>query len=353
PLLGTFMSASGQFFMSADTCGDRIAAARGLDDGVDTAEGYRFLSRALRYLLEKSLDGDDVDFPRLVRSSHETLKLLSDSPDYYYRLATIDGRHDYRLRGRRGTADLIALSSYGEGGHGSECHGLLQEPQLQIEPDGSFDVILSAQFHPGNWLPLQENSTFIQLREVYPSRHRDSPSVVSINRVGGPAVPAPYDSARLLTGLRRAATQLTQTTGLISAFAPALRERAFCCFDDDQSLWRAAGANPDTRYAQGYWELGQGEALVVECAIPACNGFSFQINNRWAESLDYSHHTVYRTNHSSTIRSDGSVRYVIAEHYPEIEADWLDPAGHRAGTMVWKWNGALSQPVPTARVMRT
>jgi hypothetical protein len=341
-----------EFCDALKASGDVILHEETADAALDVPEGFRFLTRALRYQLEKSIEGNDTSFPWLVRSSHENLKMLSDSPDYHYRFANIDGRYAYRLHGTRGGADLVAVSTYGPGGAGVECQGSLQELDLKIKPDGTFEVILSTREHTGNWLPMKENATFMQLRNIFSSHHRDTPSIVTLERIDAPLAPEPYDSERLIADLKTASMQMKMTLPLIARFARNLREKAFNAFDHDQTLWRAAGGNTDTYYVQGYWEIAEDEVLIVDCTVPTCSYFSFQLNNVWAESLDYLHHTIYRTNHNSQRRRDGSVRYVIAHRDPHIDADWIDTAGHRSGTMVWKWNGITATPNPVARKMK-
>lgn len=351
-LQGEARQAWAQFCDALKQTGDVILDQTTADVALDVPEGFRFLTRTLRYVLEKSIEGNDTNFPWLVRSSHENLKLLSDSPDYHYRLANIDGRCEYRLRGTRGGADLVAVSTYGPGGLGVECQGTLQEPDLKIAADGTFEIILSTREHAGNWLPMRDNATFMQLRNIFSSHHRDTPSIVTLERIGGPPTPASYATDHLLADLKSAAQQLAMTAPLVAQFTRNLREKAYCTFDHEQTLWRASGGNTDTYYVQGYWELAEDEALVVDCVVPACSYFSFQLNNVWAESLDYLHHTIHKTSTTSTRRSDGSVRYVIAQRNPHIDADWLDTAGHRSGTMVWKWNGVADKPDPVARKVK-
>jgi len=36
---------------------------------------------------------------------------------------------------------------------------------FEIGPDGNFEIILSAQEHPGNWMPLHPDTDFVMIRE--------------------------------------------------------------------------------------------------------------------------------------------------------------------------------------------
>jgi hypothetical protein len=329
--------------------GDVVLDELAADDALDAAEGMRFVTRTLHYLLEKEIEGSDALFPWLIRAGHETRKLLSASPDYHYRMARIDGRREYRLHGRRGSADRVALETYRSSNGGLLSTGSLQEPQLETDADGRFDLIVSSRPQPGNWLPATEQSSVLQLRNVFDNPVHEAPSLVSLELLGGPLAPALYTSTRFASDLRMAVAQFEATVRLMARFTRDLRARAYCSFDHDQSLWQSLGGNAATYYAQGYWALEPDEALVIECRIPACSYFSFQLNNFWAESLDYLHHPIYRNARSSTRLPDGSVRYVIAHRDPGTAGDWLDTAGHRHGTMVWRWNDATERPCPMAR----
>ena len=88
--------------------GDVILRERSPDDALDRAEGWRYLSRLTRLALEQSVEHADPEAPTFYRLSHETAKIGADNPDAFYQNCIIDGRHDYRLSGTRGTGDGLA-----------------------------------------------------------------------------------------------------------------------------------------------------------------------------------------------------------------------------------------------------
>jgi len=56
-----------------------------------------------------------------------------------------------------------------------------------------------------------------------------------------------------------------------------------------------------------------------------------------------------------TPEPDGSVRLICADADPGREpgrGNWLDLAGHRSGTALFRWIDAPSHPVPRCRVIR-
>jgi hypothetical protein len=119
----------------------------------------------------------------------------------------------------------------------------------------------------------------------------------------------------------------------------------------DPNLSRMFGGDPNIAYYHSYWELAPDEALVIEATPPVCDYWNFQLNNYWMESLDYVHHQVCINKAGAKLRPDGSVRLVVADRNPGVD-NWLDTAGHRFGTMCFRWVRAASHPEPQTRVLK-
>ena len=83
--------------------------------------------------------------------------------------------------------------------------------------------------------------------------------------------------------------------------------------------------------------------------VPDCDFWNVQLNNYWMESLDYRHFDICVNKHSARRNADGGVTVVVAAARPG-DANWLDTAGHRTGTICWRWVGA-AQPCIRARVV--
>jgi hypothetical protein len=69
------------------------------------------------------------------------------------------------------------------------------------------------------------------------------------------------------------------------------------------------------------------------------------------ESLDYRYHPISINRHSAKLRSDGSVRVIVAHQDPGT-GNWIDTAGHTEGTMCWRWVRAADHPQPMTRVIK-
>jgi len=110
-----------------------------------------------------------------------------------------------------------------------------------------------------------------------------------------------------------------------------------------------AGGDPMIHYLHGWWELKDNQALRITSNIPHCEGWNFQINNVWMESLDYRHHNIHINNGLADLNADGSVTVMVSAK-PQRN-NWIDTAGHHKGTMLWRWTGAKDHPIPQVEII--
>ena len=113
------------------------------------------LTRLLRGALESTARARAAGAPELIRTCHETIKIVGENPDNHYLGASLDGQYDYRIWGTRGDAKWISFNLFsgaGFGGGGPGTGATLHEEQMHIEPDGTFELVISQREHPGNWL---------------------------------------------------------------------------------------------------------------------------------------------------------------------------------------------------------
>lgn len=322
-------------------------------DAFDRAEGFRYLSRLTRSALESFIEFADPAWPVLRRPAHETVKLGADNPDNHYESAAIRGDHDYRIHGHRGTIHYLGIGTYA-GGYGASGRrgqdGYVEAAELEIAPDGGFELIVSAREQPGNWLPMKPDSSLLIVRQTYRDRARERIADLRIERIGAEGAPPPLSPEHVDRGLAAAASYVAGTAALFADWAEGFAKRPNELPRFDASVAAAAHGDPNIVYYHGYWELGPGEALVVEVEPPQCEYWNFQLNNHWMESLDYRHHRVALNHHEARRRPDGSVRLVVAGRDPGVD-NWLDTAGHDRGTMCLRWVGAREHPDPRVRVV--
>lgn len=315
-------------------------------DAFQQAEGLRYLTRLTRAALEAYVEYGDVEFPELRRMVHETVKLGADNPDNYYQNAQISGAQEYRITGKRNTINYIGFFTqngvYGEPGGMSPC-GILENNDLQLEADGSFEIILSKTKKGKNWLKLEDRTSLLIVRQTFLDREHEIIASLKIENLNAKRYPNEVTPEKIDKGL--------QTAALFVAGAPVLFARWANGFQKHQNqlprfspaISNAAGGDANIVYYHSYWKLKPNEALVITFTPPDCETWNFQLNNYWMESLDYRYFPICVNKHSATEENDGSIRIIVSKTNPGF-SNWIDTCNHFEGTMCLRWyrlrNGA-------------
>ncbi len=323
-------------------------------DPFNQAEGYRYLTRLARAGLEAFVEYADPKAPVLHRVVHETVKMGADNPDNFYLTACISGQYEYLIRGQRNTIKYLSFGTqighYGQGG-GMPPSGFLEASDLEINPDGSFEIHVSCNPHPKNWLPMTPDSGNLVVRQTFLDRVHEVPAELTIERIGDENKPSQITPAMIDSGLKSASTLVAGASLLFAKWARDFQKHSneLPRFDQDKS--NAAGGDPNIAYYHSHWALARDEALIIEVTPPECEHWNFQLNNYWMESLDYRHFTIHTNKHLATYETDGSVRIIVSHSDPKLP-NWINTAGHESGTMCFRWILAKSHPQPKTRVVK-
>ena len=103
-----------------------------------------------------------------------------ECPDCIYLRATLRAGETYRLFGNRGTARYVGLQTMD--GIASTTNCLVDD--LDVDPDGNFEAILSADEHEGNWLRVQGDHPTLVVRHFFYDWDTEKPSSLQIERIG-------------------------------------------------------------------------------------------------------------------------------------------------------------------------
>lgn len=344
-----------EFCDAIKAAGRTILAEGQPDSPLDRAEGFRYLTRLTRTALEAFIEHADPRAPVLTRPVHETAKIGADNPDNYYQHANISGAFEYRIRGKRNTIHYLDFGTQSPGvastGKSTQA-GHLDAKDIEIGPDGRFEIVLSCEPRPGNWLRMTPETTQLIVRQTFLDRKTEIPAELTIERLGGDGRPALLTPEAMDAGLQQSAGMIVGCTALFSNWAQGFRAKhcnQLPKFDDSISM--GAGGDPNICYYHSYWELGPEDALVIEADPPECESWNFQLDNHWMESLDYRYYTIHVNKHTAVYEPDGSVRIVVAHADPGLP-NWIDTVGHERGTMCFRWIRAKSHPQPRTRVVK-
>ena len=331
---------------------------RAVDD-VSVLEGYRMLTEILHVALDCYLWADAAR-PEIVPIVGPTKKFGGDNADAFYRFAPIDPRRRYRLRGRRGDAVYLSITVYGgpsDGRWSSRIVATLNDRDMEIAPDGSFEVTLAATGAPGhgaaggdNWIRLEDDAVACVTRDYLVDPKTGRQATWSIESLD--AVPPPrLTDAELAARFRNAANFLRD---LLAITPLPLDESKLNTVDEPYPVpQRTYGwAAGDAAYAMGAFALGEDEVLLLEGTSPPCAFWNLCLWNPYMQTYDYRYEQVTINGGQVRYEPDGSWRIAIAARDPGVP-NWVSTADHPRGRLWFRWFLPESLPKrPGARVVK-
>lgn len=99
----------------------------------------------------------------------------------------------------------------------------------------------------------------------------------------------------------------------------------------------------------GWFELDNGEALIVTLDPLGARSLGFQLTDPWGVAYEYVTRTSSLNNTQARENPDGTITYVIAAEDPGA-ANWLDPSGNSLGIMTIRWQGLPDGVIPERAV---
>ncbi len=330
----------------------QVASATVLSDSVprnpvDMAAGFRHLLVLLWIGIDDALRRESNPVLAVRPSNTDAVfKWGMDCPDCIYTGSGLRGGDTYRLWGNRGTARYVGLQTMA--GMASTANVLLDE--IELAPNGDFEIILSANEHPGNWMRIADDATQLVVRHFFYDWDTEVASSLSIERLSGRP---PVATGEVVDPQAAMARQLVALGDFVEAnldfflqFARPERPNTFNPPFDGTAM----GAAAENRPVIGSWRLAPDEALVVEVEPPRGLYWSYSLGNPWWETIDYGRHQSSLNGQQAVVDDDGLLRVVIAQRDPGM-ANWLDTAGHGEGPIILRCVRTDSAPVPTTRVV--
>lgn len=330
------------FCRQLEKAGKAVVAAAP-DDAFDRAEGFRYLARLTSHFLRANLDESD---PAKAILSTTSPKIGLDNPDYVYAGARLSPRFSYRLTGEMNDAAMLGIGIY-SGALGTK-DGLIRDHYITSHDldvkDGRFDLLISRESAPGNWLAMGEHSNSLNIRQTVLRRREQEPARLELRRVDSGQPPAPLEPAHFVETLDRIGLTVNGIIGQFLAWTASFEAHPFEIREIDPKFLAVAQGDPNTTYHYSYWELEDDEIYTVVLEPPTTIDYwNLQIGNHWLESFDYLHYDTHVNHETAVVDSDGRVRISIAARDPG-RPNWLDTAGHRRGALALRWVGAGTTP---------
>lgn len=313
------------------------------------ADAFRFLTQNLGQAFDLALETKDTRYPALHAFCTPSRKLGGDAADFTYLQAWIDGASVYRVWGTKGTARFLNFTV--QGPRPDKIPGTdypsLHEPfgdipeanlfghQLEMAPDGTFELYVGGEQRAPNWLPTTPGSRKLFIRQGFDA-WEETPARLSIERIGmGEPRPLPDPAAMM-----KAMDWAGRFVGDVMNDWPDHPYRYSDAVDpvNVNAFPQAPGDGADAKRGRAVahmcWRLAPNEALIVE--FDNHDAF-WMVTNMGAffNSMDYLYRPVSTTPSRASADSDGKVRLVLAHGDPGFH-NWLDTQGFAEGGLTYR-----------------
>ena len=314
---------------------------------VDRAAAFRLLSRNIALALAFELENDDPRFPELMHYFDPIRKQGGDNTDALYVGAPINGSDTYRIRGHRGSAAFFAVTvvERGDTPWGGGVAGTLFGHELAVDENGEFELFLSPEPQPGNWICTTPETFRVTVRQFFLDWEGEGPMRARIDRLTGDSVPTTLTPEKVSEGLGRAARWVEESIGYWADRIDLWKEQPNSFLSYRQLDKNPIDATPGGEPLISYWQLPKDEALIVRVVPPKADYWAVEFGNYWWETMDYRYRLASTNAHHAQRETDGELILVVSHDDPGVP-NWLDPSGHTEGYITFRWVGADAYPVP-------
>jgi hypothetical protein len=281
---------------------------------------------------------------------------LQPNPDDNYLYCPISDRYRYRISGNRGSVYMITFNTQaalpglpGPVDHTGQCYADLDDSDLQLDGDGNFEILVSAEKpdgFTGNWLQIKPGALALMTRYRSYDWVNEVDPAMSIECLD-PVPPKPRLSPDDITArIRQMAEMPAAATRLFYAMQNQVKTNVGVNVFEPS---RYGGALSRQIYIPAVYDFEPDEALILESELPEIRRYwNFQLNDPYFNAVEYVYRLSSTNGHFAKVSSDGRFRAVISLDDPGVP-NWLDPAGFRQGTVYGRWYDCDSHPLPTLK----
>ncbi|MEM9256876.1 MAG: DUF1214 domain-containing protein [Pseudomonadota bacterium] len=328
-------------------CGALVFRSTAPSRAIDRAKGFRLLARNLALGLQFHTENNDPSCPELLHYFDPLRKQGGDNADALYVGAPVNGTDTYRISGERGTARYFAVTVLEDGATpwGGAVVGQLIDGDIEVDDEGRFEITLSPEAQPGNWIQTRPGTWRVTVRQFFADWENERPMVARIDRLGAlprDCVRAPAD---MLGSLQAAARWVRESTTYWADMIDRWQRQPNRFLSYRQLDDNAIDATPGGEPLICYWCVPEDEALIVRVTPPVADYWSVEFGNYWWETMDYRYRLCSTNCHHAVLEDSGELLLVVSHRDPGLP-NWLDPAGHGEGYITVRWIGAGECPLP-------
>ncbi len=322
-------------------------------DDLTRTKGFRLLARNISLAMQFHLDNNDPDHPELLHYFDPIRKQGGDNTDALYVGSRINGANTYRITGNRGQARFFAVTVLEDGATpwGGAVVGNLIDEQITMDADGNFELIVSPDEHPGNWIKSTPGTWRITFRQFFADWENEEPMHARIDCLDGQPHNPVLSPDTLMTGLKDVASWVEVSTNYWADMIDKwqVQPNTFLSYRqlDDNEIDATPGGEP----LICYWDVPQDEVMVIRVTPPEADYWAVEFGSYWWETMDYRYRMCSTNNHMATLEDDGELLLVVS-HDDLGYANWLDPSAHQQGYITVRYLGAKEYPIPACKQMK-
>lgn len=314
---------------------------------IDRAKGFRLLARNIALGLQFHLENADPDFPELLHYFDPLRKQGGDNTDALYVGAPINGSHTYRISGHRGNARYFAVTVLEDGDTpwGGRVIGSLINEELQVEEDGTFELLVGPDEQPGNFIKTTPGTWRITFRQFFADWENEEPMRARIDCLSDVTHNPVLTPERVCEGLADTAAWVRESTYFWADMLDNWKSRPNDFVSYRQLDSSDIDATPGGEPLICFWQVPEDEALIVRVRPPQAAYWAVEFGNYWWETMDYRYRLCSTNCHHAQLEDSGELLLVVSHSDPGVP-NWLDPSGHGEGYIALRWMNADAYPRP-------
>jgi hypothetical protein len=320
------------------------------DTGPGRDAAVQHLARQLGFALRDRLEHSDTARPTLHRYELPWSQWGAPNPDNVYLRCAIDPTATYELRGDvAGVHEALFSLLQGDMHLGeNDVHDEVSLSDSVVGPDGVVSLRIGPPGTDDVQLVTHPDTRLLLVRPYLWDWDREpvAPFTIEMVRPGTAASAPPADE--MGAALRDVATWVERSIVHWSEYAAASRDLL-----EHNTLTAPntpPGGAPSIAYGGGCWELAPGDALVIDHDVPDAHYWNWSVHHLHRfDSGPWHQRPMSCNGQQAHIDRDQRVRLVVAHVDPGVP-NWLDTQGEPLGMVVYRYVGARSRPLPSARI---
>jgi hypothetical protein len=326
--------------------GPWLVSQQGVPQGEKLIEsdGYRYLASLLYAGLDIHVLDGDPDRPQWSPSFTCYARYGGDTPDGVYHGAPVDPNGTYRIIGKAQgglpiTANIQTMSGWWQPGMPNKTVKTQDILNLNLDPDGNFELIVGGPQRKRNYLSLDPSITHLMARQYISDDRKQKLYKLSIDRIDQPlSIPRTSEDPAAL------AKKLDNAVGFVKEMSSAFLNTMRFSLSAKNALKplpeaakAALGANAQNSYYGGSWDLNDNQALLIEVTPTKAAYWSIVAQNVWMQGLAHESIPAFINMDTAVLDTDGKIRVIVSAKDPGY-ANWICTGGMRIGLFAVRWN---------------